>query len=157
MNINLESTFIAWLRSVAKKRGTGTYAAATIKSYVVALNEKFILKILESNDNFLPSVFHYQSADDFNPCGEYCKGFVNCDEPCVFLIGDTNRDGRINIADLTYLKLLVAKYRPDVFVNRPECWITPETRAEENPVPEARDLGMLKNFLTGKIRELTDN
>ncbi|MCL2087398.1 MAG: hypothetical protein FWH05_07390, partial [Oscillospiraceae bacterium] len=87
----------------------------------------------------------------FEPCGPDCKGEGECDEPCEFLIGDTNRDGKINIADLTYLKRVAVGYMPEIFVNRPECWLDPETRAEENPMPKAADITQLKDFLTGKI------
>ncbi|MCL2087719.1 MAG: leucine-rich repeat protein [Oscillospiraceae bacterium] len=77
------------------------------------------------------------------------EGFTIVQAPVLW--GDCNQDGKVNIADLTYLKRLVANYRPDVFVNRPECWITQETRAEENPVPQSRDLGMLRNYLAGMV------
>ena len=75
-------------------------------------------------------------------------------EPSI--IGDCNRDGKINIADLTYLKRVVVGYMPHIFINNPECWLDPKTRAEENPMPKAEDITRLKDFLTGKSRSLTD-
>ncbi|MCL2086385.1 MAG: leucine-rich repeat protein [Oscillospiraceae bacterium] len=71
-------------------------------------------------------------------------------EPPV--IGDCNRDDKINIADLTYLKRVVVGYMPEIFINRPECWLTDETKRTQKP--EARDLTQLKDFLTGKISSL---
>ncbi|MCL2086426.1 MAG: leucine-rich repeat protein [Oscillospiraceae bacterium] len=73
-----------------------------------------------------------------------------------YRLGDCNHDGKINIADLTYLKRVVVGYMPEIFINHPECWLDPETRAEENPMPKAADITRLKDFLTGKSRTLTD-
>ncbi|MCL2086398.1 MAG: leucine-rich repeat protein [Oscillospiraceae bacterium] len=68
------------------------------------------------------------------------------------IIGDCNHDGRINIADLTYLKRVVVGYMPEIFVNRPECWLTDESKRTQKP--EAADITRLKDFLTGKISSL---
>ncbi|MCL2087413.1 MAG: leucine-rich repeat protein [Oscillospiraceae bacterium] len=83
----------------------------------------------------------------FTPCGDYCKGFGKCEDPCVFILGDCNRDGKINIADLTYLKYAIVKQLPET----PECFIA------GNETIGAVDITQLKDFLTGKSRTLTSS
>ncbi|MCL2086290.1 MAG: leucine-rich repeat protein [Oscillospiraceae bacterium] len=90
----------------------------------------------------------FNIVEIFEPCGEDCKGEGNCDDPCEpppeYALGDCNNDGRINIADLTYLKWAIVKMLPET----PECFI-----AGKDTIGAA-DITLLRNFLTGKISSL---
>ncbi|MCL2087755.1 MAG: leucine-rich repeat protein [Oscillospiraceae bacterium] len=80
----------------------------------------------------------------FEPCNdEFCRGEGKCGEPC-YRMGDTNQDGRINIADLTYLKYAIVMQLPET----PECFIA------GNSTIGSDDIGRLRNYLTGKSDEL---
>ncbi|MCL2087527.1 MAG: leucine-rich repeat protein [Oscillospiraceae bacterium] len=80
----------------------------------------------------------------FDPCGEICKGPGRCDEPCLYRMGDCNQDGKINIADLTYLKYAIVGALPPT----PECFIA------GNSTIGSDDIGRLRNYLTRKSLEL---
>ncbi|MCL2086524.1 MAG: leucine-rich repeat protein [Oscillospiraceae bacterium] len=82
-------------------------------------------------------------GEPFFPCSNHCKGEGKCDEPCI-LYGDCNQDGKINIADLTYLKYAIVKQLPPT----PECFIAGDSTIG------AEDIGRLRNYLTRKSDEL---
>ncbi|MCL2086703.1 MAG: right-handed parallel beta-helix repeat-containing protein [Oscillospiraceae bacterium] len=65
-------------------------------------------------------------------------------------IGDCNNDGRINIADLTYLKYSIVGLLPP----NEQCFIT-APKSETKPLPDASDITKLKRFLTGIDGQLT--
>ena len=102
-----------------------------------------------------PCAFHYEAPPIFEPCGPDCKGEGECDEPCEappeYALGDCNNDGRINIADLTYLKYAIVGNNPEVFPLNDQCKVAGEGASD------ALNLYTLRNYLTGVIPEFPDN
>ena len=93
--------------------------------------------------------------DDFVRCGEHCKGEGECDDPCevpiIFELGDCNNDGKINIADLTYLKYSIVEL--ENFPPNEQCFIV-APKSETKQHPDANDITKLRRFLTGIDRDL---
>ncbi|MCL2087332.1 MAG: hypothetical protein FWH05_07045, partial [Oscillospiraceae bacterium] len=77
----------------------------------------------------------------------------DCEEcfppPPEFELGDCNNDGRINIADLTYLKYAIVRNNPEVFPFNDQCKVAGEEASD------ALNLSTLRNYLTGKTKQLT--
>ncbi|MCL2086704.1 MAG: hypothetical protein FWH05_03820 [Oscillospiraceae bacterium] len=65
------------------------------------------------------------------------------------LLGDCNNDGKINVADLTYLKLVIV----GVFEPNSRCFLV-APQSSNKPLPDAYDITRLKDYLTRKIASL---